>query len=300
MIEAPSAAGAGSVLSLAGGGLRAKVRPAEGGRIVSLRGAGREWLVPDRSASQARLTGPLTAPGRVGLGPGFVRPGMGGWDECLPTIAPCTLDGRRFPDHGEVWSRAWVVRAVGLGRIELEVALEAVPLVLRRSVIATARGLRLDYELESTARVPQPVLWSAHPQFAANGVRLETDPASETLVGADLRPVSWPGAAVTDLPDGSGIKLFAPVGTRVSRAELTHVSGARLRMSWDPDQLPYLGLWWDNRQCASVPAVAIEPTTGLGDDAAQAAGAGLVRVVGPRESLRWHIDLSVHAPGSRP
>ena len=45
----------------------------------------------------------------------FVRPDIGGWDEMVPTcVAVEHDDGADLPDHGEVWSRAWVV-GFGLG-----------------------------------------------------------------------------------------------------------------------------------------------------------------------------------------
>src|ERR1700760_3089700 len=74
------------------------VVPELGAKVVSLKNlsTGREWMYHS-PGGQAKLF-------RNQLGDDFARSPLIGWDECLPTISPCTWRGRSLPDHGEAWS----------------------------------------------------------------------------------------------------------------------------------------------------------------------------------------------------
>jgi hypothetical protein len=81
------------------------VVPELGARIISLKNlrTGREWLW--HPAARLKLF-------RNRLGDDFARSPLAGWDECLPTIAPCEWRNRLLPDHGEAWSIPWTVDEV--------------------------------------------------------------------------------------------------------------------------------------------------------------------------------------------
>jgi len=80
--------------------LELAVAPALGAKVVSLKNlhSGREWL---RHLASGLKLFPNQPGDNFSLSP------LVGWDECLPTIAPCTWRGRRFPDHGEAWNQVW-------------------------------------------------------------------------------------------------------------------------------------------------------------------------------------------------
>lgn len=271
-------------LHLTAGGLSVEVSPDEGGRIMSLTSEDphHEWLLQD-----------LSAPTRPG--DDFVRPGMGGWDECLPTIAATVLeDGTRLADHGEVWSRPWRVLSADHDAIDLAVSVDVPAMVLRRRLSAARDGLRIEYRLRSRADHDLPVLWCAHPQFDASGLELRLGSGTSgppALVDEGGAGLPWPGVRVTDLPRGSGVKGFADPGRSVREVDLLHDSGAGLRMSWSGEVLGELGLWWDNGLCARSPVLGVEPATGRGDDVAMAARAGRVVTIVPGEEIHWRIDL---------
>ncbi|MEI7911343.1 MAG: hypothetical protein WCK77_17050 [Verrucomicrobiota bacterium] len=71
-----------------------------GAKVISLvnRTSGREWLWHPPGALALFRNRP---------GDDFATSTITGWDECLPTIAPCEHHGRALPDHGEVWSVPW-------------------------------------------------------------------------------------------------------------------------------------------------------------------------------------------------
>ncbi len=158
------------VVALAAGGSRVEIAPALGGKITALRLAGREWLWTNDQLPRAAPTPDVAADD----GASYATAGdTGGYDECLPTVAPCEVElpgaGRvALPDHGELWSQpapterlpaepghaAAVTRWTGRRlRYEFE----------RTVTVAPDGAVRMDYALASRAAEPIPFLWSAHP-----------------------------------------------------------------------------------------------------------------------------------------
>ncbi|MFC9560617.1 hypothetical protein [Agromyces sp. NPDC056965] len=255
--------------------------PLDGARITSLVAAGREWLAP--------------SPPRDPEG-GFTASGTGGWDEVVPTVAACTMaDGTGLPDHGDAWRLEWSVVASGPATSTAVVSLRSVPLQLSRTLTVEAGRLRADYVATATGRAGVPLLWAAHPLFAAPpGTRIVTGAPEPRLVGEFPEagsPMAWPGGATgRGGIDGVGgaLKAFT---TGLDRARIVHADGQGLTLRWDARTLPHLGLFWDAGVFADQPVVAIEPTTGC-RDAASAVEEELP-VVSPGRPLRWWLELSV-------
>jgi len=283
-----------------GPGLRCEVQPDRGARIVSLRNDdGYEWL-----AASGRTD-------RPGPGQPFVRQGMGGWDEVAPTVqtdheardAAGRLLGD-LPDHGDVWNIAWQVTAAASTSLTTSVRLSSLPIVLERSIAATATGLSFKYRASTTSEDPLPLLWCAHPQFAVppgTMVSLESAgiPISPSLTemyphaGRDRPLPSGPMHSL--LCPGTSLKAFVDPAVRADAAVL-HGGGRRaLRIEWSPEQLPYLGLFWDNGEFAAEPVVAVEPSTAWGEKLSTAAGEGRVLTLRHGRPLEWTLHLSAAA-----
>ncbi len=244
--------------------------PHLGGKIASIRVENRELL-------QAPLA-PL-AP-RTRSMP-FDAADASGWDECLPSVAACTVatdSGQtEIPDHGDLWRIEWTNRDQGSGfskRASAPVTLIgqcfSLPLVLERTISLSELPdhwhLRLDYKLTNTGKQPVPWSWSAHPLFAAesgdrivlpdsiHSLRLEGSGGQRLGAGGDT--IAWPIATLADnglsdlriaQPPESGIgdKLFAgPLSTSESWCALERPSaGIRIRVRFDSSATSYLGLW---------------------------------------------------------
>ncbi|UKA63144.1 hypothetical protein [Arthrobacter sp. FW306-04-A] len=277
-----------SDLTVTGAGLTAVISPTRGGRIESLRSPGREWLAPS--------FGPDTG----GFGRAFVRPGMGGWDEAIPSVSASSMDGINVPDHGDVWSVPWQVEHSNERTLKLGVALRTVPLRLTRTISAVATGLHFEYVLESRATGHTPFLWSAHPQFAAlPGTRVELPRRADDA--ADLHE-EYPhrgcrrgfplGAMDSWLPKGEAFKAFLPPEESVESARLVDGDGRSLDLAWSATEIPHLGILWDNTCFASEPVIAIEPTTGFGDALTNAAACGRVATIAPGQRQLWSLEVS--------
>ena len=268
-----------------GHGLEAVVVPERGGKIASLRdGRGREWLAqpgPD-------LPPPARGPVR------FTDAEMCGWDECVPTVDADVLAGVDLPDHGEVWSRRWAREVEG----GWGCSGTALPYEFARGIEPTEAGLRLTYRARATGTEPVPFLWAAHPQFVAGtGARIVLPPEVEVVrgvYGVQPREAWTPELAEVDhVADGEALKFWVEDDAHVGWVALERGDGSRLRLSWDPEQVPYLALWVDAGLFSRERIVALEPSTGgreaLSRSLSEAGGARLE----PGVPLTWSLDLEV-------
>lgn len=251
-----------------------------------------------------------------------------GWDECLPSVAACSVPhahGRApIPDHGDLW------------RIGAEIAAEkqdnaltlvwqcfSLPLRLERTLQLdeTPAGwqLRLSYKLTNTGTQAAPWSWAAHPLFAVDpGDRIHLPHEISTLrlegsaagrLGKNGGTVRWPIARLadggeTDLrlvqPPQSAIgdKLFAgPLAARAGWCELFRSQAKlALRLSFETAQTPYLGLWlcyggWPDKPGPKQMCVALEPATAPVDSLAESGPWS--RLLAPGVSYDWAMTLEI-------
>jgi galactose mutarotase-like enzyme len=256
-----------------------EVVPEAGGKIAALRHREREWLL-------APVDG-RPAPPRYGAA--FTAGPLWGWDEMLPTIEPCG----DLPDHGEVWAFPWT-SVCRDGRLSCAVEGRARPYRLVRSLEVREATVVLEYRLTATERLD--VLWAAHPQFVLDpaGTAVLLPPGTGELVdvsdGSRVSP-----AALEDplglVPAGAGRKLYADPDARIGTVRLVDRGGSSLSMTWDPDRLPYLGIWIDHGAHAHRPVIAIEPANGYYDSLERATALGRAAEVAPGRPLRWGLTV---------
>jgi len=283
--------GSWGVVELAGARVRVQIVPERGAKVLALTwrpegGPEREWLLQGEPAPE------------VGYGGTFTDAEMCGWDEMLPTVDACTLaDGTALPDHGEVWPAPWTVVDEGPDRCTTVVEGRALPYRLERTVaLVDDDAVRLSYALTATGTQPTALLWAAHPQFTASPGALVQLPAGVTDVldvkaGEPPPVLPWPAGgldALAAVPAGEGRKWYLPPDVHVGEARLIDPGGTWLRLTWDPEAVPYLGIWADDGAHAASPVVALEPSTGFYDDLSRADAP----VLAPGETRRW--TLTVH------
>jgi len=249
----------------------ATILPRLGGKIASL-----------RVGSYELLQAPLAAVGPRTRSMPFDESDASGWDECLPSVAPCKVETAAgttsIPDHGDLWRVAWqsVARTeYAAGESAANSAMFrgecfSLPLALERTATLREAGkgwqLRLNYTVTNTGSVSTQWSWAAHPLFAvAQGDRIVLPGSIQTLrlqgsgrgrLGKSGDQISWPVAtqaygAKADLSvvqrEGSAIadKLFAgPLSASENWCMLERTRmGVRIWVGFDPAATPYLGLW---------------------------------------------------------
>jgi galactose mutarotase-like enzyme len=291
--------------------------PALGGKIASLRVGTDELL-----QTPLRPLGPRTRT------MAFSESDASGWDECLPSVAGCTVEteaGRAaIPDHGDLWRVPWQVLHSSEDSATLRANCFSLPLQLTRSLILTqaASGWRLEflYSLTNLGAYRVPWAWSAHPLFAVDAgdrivlpdgiqtLRLEGSKANRIGIGGDS--VSWPVARqkdgsstdlslVSSIDSGIGDKLstgpFSPAQPAWCALERARI-GLRLTVRFEPLLTPYLGLWlcyegWPEEPGPKQFCVAPEPATAP-VDSLQESGPWS-RWLDPGETVNWPMELLI-------
>ena len=143
--------------------VRLACEPELGARITSLvdRRNGREWLVPG--------TLPGTAAAWAAGEAVFGGDEAFGWDECLPTVAPCPdpTDGKApaLRDHGDQWGRPADVMATD-DRLVATWTRSRWPLWFERAITLEGAAVVCEYELEGGGDRALPILWSMHALLA--------------------------------------------------------------------------------------------------------------------------------------
>ncbi|KAA6463047.1 hypothetical protein DYQ86_06855 [Acidobacteria bacterium AB60] len=294
--------------------------PQYGGKIASLQLHGKELL-------QAPLA-PVTA--RTRSMP-FDAADASGWDECLPSVAACSVPTpggtAQIPDHGDLWRVAWQ-ESNGDGNTAsatLRAHCFSLPLQLERTLTLTAARksyqLRAAYKLTNIGKHPAPWAWAAHPLFTvAPGDRILLPPTVRSLsvegsanerLGRRETAVSWPIATtpagektdlslVPALDSGIGDKLFAgPLSAQENWCALERPSaGVRIRISFDTRENPYLGLWicyggWPEGSGPKQTCVALEPATAPVDSLATTGPWSRVLETGKCVRWRMNVDLEL-------
>jgi hypothetical protein len=244
--------------------LEVVVVPGFGAKVVSLKNlrTGREWMYhPDNN--------PILFQNRPN--DDFARSPLVGWDECLPTIAPCTWRGRSLPDHGEVWNTAWQLDEAALARgvIKTSVRLPISPFEFTRSIEIQNDTLCADYHLLNLSGEPQEFLWAMHPLLALQtGDQLELSHEIRQLLGQQ----SWLDSLDFEGKIPSCVKAFASPLQQGQAGISNPVSGDSLMFNWDAADCNTLGIWLTRGGWNGHHHVAVEPSNAASDSLDAAAG----------------------------
>lgn len=298
--------------------LRTVVVPELGAKLVSLfdKRSQQEWLVDSADRPFRKVT----------YGAVFTDQDMSGWDEMFPTIVACQYPapgrkfGARLPDHGEVWALPWKLEDAPADVLKLSVEGVALPYRLTRSLVyRSADTLQMVYLLENLGEEDLPYIWAAHPQFVCGAGAKIIFPTQISAVcntldanwgwGEPETHFSWPNAIRPDgqlfMIDRTGPaslkqarKFFVLPETHAAWAGLVRQpAGDWLQLAWDPEKVPYLGLWIDEGALSHTTVAAPEPTTGFYDSLAIAWEKNEVTVLGPHASQDWTLTVRLGVSG---
>jgi galactose mutarotase-like enzyme len=292
--------------------------PQLGGKIASILVHGRELLQTPLAPYGPRTQ---TMP--------FDESDASGWDECLPSVDPCTVEtaaGQAFvPDHGDLWRVPWELVNSSSMCATFRAQCFSLPLELERAtaLVQIEKGwcLRLDYQVTNTGAYPAPWSWTAHPSFAAEAGDRVVLPESvhdlrlaysgEGRLGQTNDKVQWPMAALalggeTDLglaqaPETAiAEKLFAgPLAVCEDWCALERPkAGLRIRFRFSPAATPFLGMWlcyggWPGRPGPKQSCVTLEPSTTAFDSLAQTGPWS--RVLAPGQSFSWPMIVEIES-----
>jgi len=281
--------------------LSVRIQPAMGGKVTSLydKRHSHEWLW-----SNPHLESPVANYNRS-----YIRElDTGGLDEVLPSVDPlCTeLPGCglvKIPDHGDLVRLPWEVEEQSEAVIRMGVSGMCLPFRFQRTLKLRDRSVEFQYRLVNTGTCAFPCLWCLHPLVPLeNDLRVIPPERAFFKVAAALGEsgiergtlVRW-----NDLPPFSAgayaVKLFSEAGI-VDTCSLRSGSGASLRMDWNAQAVPFLGIWLNNGYwsgCGSEPYrnIGIEPTTWAADTPE---GQSLSQYLQPGEVREWMLTVTLN------
>ncbi len=282
---------------------RTVVVPAQGGKIVSFRRAsdGKEYLLQNPSAHFLPM-GPQDD---------FERCECAGFDDMFPTVDPVSVrypDGvtLRYPDHGEVCRVPFSHQATD-STLALSYHSATLGYTYEKSFEEGAQGaLVIRYRIENCSARDLDVLWAGHCLInVERGGRLllpfqegePTDVMFDTTSGAQagerlpLR-AEW---LATDRQEGVPFcrKFYFPRRAPAGYIAYRSPAGDELWLEFDPDQLPYIGLWINQGLLNGAYCVGLEPAT-LGYDTVKKAEAhGQKRLLKKGDWLSFFVRLSI-------
>jgi galactose mutarotase-like enzyme len=297
--------------------LEVVIVPAEGGRIASLRSVrtGVEFLTQARSNRQ-----PIE-PSFENL---FQYGPCAGAEECLPTVGPCEdCSGGPAPDHGDFWQLPWHVDSFGDRQLNMQALGFSRPLRFARELRVDGASLFFDYTVTNAGSETLPFLYAWHPLFAVEEGDRVVLPAEVDEVKLfysrteDLRCTErilmWPifeddsrkrDLSVAPAPGAGTAEMIYTQRLHVGRCGLFRKTRQHgLVISFDPNRLPYLGVWacfsgWPltGNEPKQV-AIALEPTTAPFNTLSNAEAAGMAANLEPGSSFRWNLQVDIVSPG---
>lgn len=288
--------------------LKLKVIAENGGKVSSLASvvSGREWLWLNSAL-------PISEPV---YGCSYVEElDSGGWDDMFPSILPCevALDNgatMQVPDHGDLPALPAKLKLHSGNSVRSTIHGRCVDYIFTRTLALDGPTLRAKYQVENTGNTVLPWTWFAHPLLkleagmqllAEKGLQFNVVATEGAAAHATGDTFSWPGAV--SLPDvsaegfeGYAIKYFSESEQCSSFACRTADGSETLRLNWDANTLPHVGVWLN---CAGWHAagdehyfnIGIEPSTGPDDGLDEAVKHDRARILEPGTKASWNFDI---------
>ena len=290
--------------------LRILMDPQEGRKIRSLisKRTGIEYLYQDSRSN-------------FGEGQDYGNHDISGFDECFPTVWACDYpDGKKqglaLRDHGYLWHRPWTAR-IENDRVVMQCDIPELDCRFERVCwLETSRSFRLDYRITNNDDEPLKYVYSAHPLLAANEdtqlvLPQEMDQAFVFFVAnmPGMSPGTWIDWREDTIPSLQSpftaerqacLKVYSPRLTSVRAAVIHSDHKEGLQFDVDADQLPYLGVLYQQGYDSDPEGVfsrevflALEPTSGVGDDLPPCQTPGPLCQLQPNETKEFTIRLTL-------
>jgi galactose mutarotase-like enzyme len=304
--------------SLQSGALSIEVLPDEGGRISSVKSlhSGMEFL------TQSHRYGSYPQPG---FHAAFRDGPCAGIEECLPTVGPCgpETDGGLVPDHGDFWQLRWNVTSVSSTNLHMFSTGFSRALRFSKELSLNDDTLCIVYRTENVGSTAQSFLYACHPLFAVSAGdliflppevhELRLDYSRGDRIGRSGTTIAWPESLsgirldIAGSPDSGTAEMFYTARLNQGCCGIYRgATGQTLDIWFDPQRLPYLGLWlcyggWpDGGSGPRQYAVALEPTTSGCSTLSASQRSGSAVTLDAGRTFDWEIRFRIRNSGACP
>lgn len=264
--------------------LRLTLYPEKGGKIASL------LALPEGTEFVAQSS--HSTSGRLKEGMAFEEGEAAGLDDVFPSMGEDACEGLwgKQPDHGWVWTGGMECRKAGKEEAVLHVEHDGWDYEKRVSV--QKNEVMLNWRIRNMSDRERPWVWVFHGlwKWAEDTVFFFPDGNVMDVLDAGEKTVPFPVCP----KDGGMAKYYWKERVKEGRCGfILPREKLRLTLTFDPQELPYLGFWITNGGWHGDRNFAFEPATGLYDTLARARRSGTMKIMKPEEETGFSIRLSI-------
>jgi hypothetical protein len=229
----------------------------------------------------------------------------GGIDECVPTGAPCVVDGEELPYLGEAWSMPWTAQQVSATEVTFTRDGVITPFRIERTM-SLAPGepfVRMRHRLTNIGTAPFRFIWGVHPGLPVGPATMIQIPARTGVIqdswpgdrlGASGATYPWPKRELTEPGPEPGGTWDMHYATDLEDGWLA-VWDAQWQsgfgMTFPHDLFRCVWVWLVDGGWRGIRCVAVEPWTGYPGALDEAIAAGHARELPVGESLTAETRL---------
>lgn len=270
-------------ISVEGGGLTAVFLPEDGGKMASLKTADGTELLCGAKGEQYL---PLTLDGS------YIESECSAFDDMFPAIDPCTVDGFDYPDHGEVCRIPHNAEILG-DTLCLSCEAQSVQARFKKEIIPEAEGITIRYEITNRNNKALPYLWAGHMMFAAHeGDRVFTNAPKDCGMRVMFGNAPEDPYTIGPFsPEGESYKFYLTSPFSPLICGIDYNSGGRITVSFDGDEVRWLGVWMNNGSFKGMYNIAPEPCTAPYDNPVNAEKEGAGSLIPPLGTVVFTLHL---------
>lgn len=303
-------AAAVSCLTLENEKMSVKILPELGGKIASVFYKAKQFELAAQSPDgQYRLP-------EESVNPPFGKYDASGLDDAFPNIdeAFVEYDGRslEYPDHGEIWSSAFAVKAQSEDRVCLLFDSAGFGYHYEKTVQLVDNSLVLNYYIVNSGEKKLPCIWTFHglmryekdmKLLLPEDIHEFRNVMDSDVLGADgllyQRENSvWDFTKVPPVMPQTSLKFYGADRSSSGKCGMEYPSQkVRCLMTYDADKLPWFGVWITAGGFRGDYNLAMEPTNGYYDDILCARENDCLCVLEPDESLEFSIRIVLEKIG---
>ena len=276
--------------------LRMTVLPEDGAKIASLvmRGSEKELLLTKGGENYKRLT----------YDGSYVDSECSAFDDMFPTIDPYTPTGGEYagityPDHGECCRIPYEVNLLENG-VSLVARSKVFSAVYEKTVsVSDDGGIDVSYSIKNLSDAPFECIYAGHIMLKGeDGMLLRTpfpdDAPIEMIFATEgASPTARDRLVGFSPKTGAAYKFYYTDKIEKGLLEICYPDGHTLRLEYDEQKLPYLGVWLNNGEFQDIYSLSPEPCTAPFDAPDKAKARGYACEIPGNGALEFTIHVSL-------
>lgn len=255
-------------------------------------------------------------------GSDFSKYDVSGFDECFPTVSACekSLKNNKkisFPDHGELWSRAWEFTQVS-DLLTLSIEGMKSKYLFKKKIGVKENAIEINYAVKNLSAHTFPYIWSAHPLLEISAgdklllppytnavsiywaskptIEILGDPLNRSSLVIDRNKFDF--SVVPNNSSDFALKCFTGRLAKGYAGLYKEQKDETVLFTFDADEIPYLGIWlcyggWPIDSQKKHYTVGLEPTNGNSDSLAETIKKNTCSELAPFGEHSWSLKVTL-------